>query len=561
MMRLGWIIAFLWLAAHSYADVSVSATVDRAHIGFGESVTLTIAVQGAQNSAQPDIPAVDGLSFNGPSANTSISIVNGQMSQSVSYSYQVVPAHMGQFTIPAVLVNVGGKGYLTRPIHLTVDKAGAQTELQDSLYAKVQIPSQRIYLGQSVPVNVVLYARQNLPLRGVGGYSAEAEGLGYNYLPSLKTANQEVNGEGYNLYAIEGAISPERIGKLNFGPCVLKAQLISHRRNQIEEFMNGPEVHEVPVSVEAVPIEVLPLPTEGRPADFTGAIGQWHVEVTAKPTEVSVGDPITVTVKVAGNGNIETVPPVQLKGLEGFKTYDPTTKTTKNDLNTTGERVFQQVLVPKDATVTHLPEVRLSYFDPVANAYKTAGQNALPIKVKPSANGQIAVLTGSPRARPAENLGQDLVYLKGDPGPDPGAPLVGTPIFWTLNVVPILGLAGALAWKRRRDRLAGDIAYARRSRAARNARRILTEKSDHEHIQRALQEYLGDRLNIPSSGMTASVVEEQLKPHGVPEALTAEVQKIFEACDAARFSGAAADTGAWQQAVERLIDELEKINL
>ena len=120
----------------------------------------------------------------------------------------------------------------------------------------------------------------------------------------------------------------------------------------------------MPVTVDAVPIEVLPLPEEGRPADFGGAIGQWKLDVTAKPTDVAVGDPITVTIKVSGNGNIDTVPMPKLGPLDGFKTYDPTTKTTKDDLNTTGERVMQQVLIAKSTDVKELPEVRLVYFNP-----------------------------------------------------------------------------------------------------------------------------------------------------------------------------------------------------
>ena len=152
------------------------------------------------------------------------------------------------------------------------------------------------------------------------------------------------------------------------------------------------------------------------------------------------------------------------------------------------------------------------------------------------------------KLRPDEKLGQDIVYLKGDLGPV--ATEISSGTFWVLNIVrPSLRLAGAIGWKRRTDRLRGDVAYARRSRAAKNAHKLLAAATNCDEIQRALQNYLGDRLNIPASGITASVAEE----HRLP----AEVADVFQTCDAARFAGAQADLTALKQTVERVIDELE----
>ena len=221
-------------------------------------------------------------------------------------------------------------------------------------------------------------------------------------------------GETFNVYVIEGAISPTQAGKLTFGPGAIKAQLAVPTKNRgnefFDSFFNRGEVREQPVTIAEVPIDILPLPDNGKPADFTGAVGQWNLEVTAKPTEVNVGDPITLTVKITGAGNIDTVATPQLKGLDNFKTYDPTSKTTKNELSTTGERIFQQVLVPKSTDATELPEIHLSYFDPVAKSYKTAGQSPIKLVVKAGGAGASAVLSGATRARPAEKLGEDIVY-------------------------------------------------------------------------------------------------------------------------------------------------------
>jgi BatD DUF11 like domain len=327
--------------------------------------------------------------------------------------------------------------------------------------------------------------------------------------------------------------------------------------------MGRTQVREVPITIDVLPVTVLPLPEEGRPADFSGAVGQWNLEVTAKPTEVAVGDPITFTIKVSGSGNIDTVPTPKLGGLDEFKTYEPTTKTTKDDLNTTGERVIQQVLIARTPEVKQLPEVRLVYFDPVAKAYKTADKAPIKLVVKAGSGGQSTIVSGGNRLRPEEKLGQDIVYLKGDLGPVPSTvPFCATPTFWTLNTMPVLALLGGIGWKRRTDKLRGDIAYARRLRAAREARKLLADAKSYDEVQRALQNYLGDRLNIPAAGITASIVEEQLLPRGISSELATGLRECFEACDTARFAGgsAGAAIAATREKVDRLIDELEKIH-
>jgi hypothetical protein len=558
-MRLWLVIGLTLAATRAFADVSVVATVDRNRISFGESVNLTVSVQGARSGEQPSIPNIDGLTFAGPSTQTSVSIVNGAMSQSLSFVYQLTPTRTGEFTIPAIEVNVGGKSYFSAPIKLVVEKPETQADSGQTLFARVRLTSQQLYLGQTVPVELVVFSRADVPLKGLAGFNCEADGLGFKFLNNLKSGAQVINGESFNIQVIQGAISPSRTGTLNFGPCILKAQIADQQARRsnwpfddsLFNEMMGRRTREVPVTIEAAPVEVLPLPDEGRPADFAGAVGQWNLDVTAKPTNIAVGDPITLTIKISGNGNIDTVPAPKIGSLDEFKTYDPTTKTTKDDLNTTGERVIQQVLIAKSTDVKQLPEIRLAYFDPVAKAYRTAIQSPIPLVVKAGGAGATTIVSDGNRLRPNEKLGQDIVYLKGDLGPVATGISIGT--FWVLNIAPVLALAGAVGWKRRKDRLRGDVAYARRSRAARAARKLLTSATNFDDVQHALQNYLGDRLNIPASGITASVVDE----HRLP----AEVAGVFQTCDAARFAGATTDLAALKQSVERLIDELETNHL
>ena len=209
-MRLWLVIGLLFATTSAFADVSVVASVDRNHIAFGESVTMTISVQGTQSGAQPSIPRVDGLSFEGPSTQSSFSFGNGQASQSISFVYQVTPARTGEFIIPALQVSVGGRNYSSAPIRLIVEKGTVQNSSNQTLFAQIRLPSQQLYLGQTEPAQVILYSRADVPLKGVGGFNYEADGLGYKFLPNLKSGSQVINGVSFNALVIDGSISPSR---------------------------------------------------------------------------------------------------------------------------------------------------------------------------------------------------------------------------------------------------------------------------------------------------------------------------------------------------------------
>ena len=556
-------------------DISVVGTVDQNRISFGDSLVFTIEVKGAQGGIQPAIPTIDGLRFDGPSHRQSTMIVNGRVNQSVQLQYAVTPSRMGEFTIPAIAVDVNGKKYKTLPVQVSVVKSAMDEQLKDSLFARIQFDSPFVYVGQTVPVDVQLFVREGVPLQAIGGFQCTTESLGYRFLKEMRKDALVTNGVRFTVLTIQGSLSPAQLGKLVFGPCAVQAQLQVQRRGTrngavqddpfLSSFFGNVEVRQVPVAVDPIPFEVHSLPEQGRPADFAGAVGQWKLEVSAKPTEVVVGDPITIIAKVSGDGNIDTVPTPKLGELDDFKAYDPTVKTTRNELGTQGQRDFQQVLIPKHPSVTQLPEIKFSYFDPVAKQYKVARQAPIKLAVKPGTAGT-AVVGGTvdlkPRSR--EKLGQDIVYLKGDLGPVASVvPFCATPTFWTMNLLPLLALLGSVIWKRRSEKLRGDVAYARRSRAARNARKLLAEATSYDQIQHALQSYLGDRLNIPISGITASIVDEQLTPRGLNGELISQLKECFEECDTARFAGGSnsGNVTATRTKVERVIDEVEKNKL
>ena len=185
-------------------------------------------------------------------------------------------------------------------------------------------------------------------------------------------------------------------------------------------------------------------------------------------------------------------------------------------------------------------------------------------------------ITQTPAApRPQEKLGVGIVYLK----PDLGTVISAGPViyqqtwFIAFQGVPALALIGVLALKRHRERLSGDIRYARARRAYGNAQRRLTDAERlmpasasgfYAAIFKCLQDYLGDRLNLPSSGITSAVIEEQLRPRTLPPDLCESLKQLFAECDSARYAPQAQASAGRERALKMTRDTIaamEKLTL
>jgi BatD DUF11 like domain len=119
-----------------------------------------------------------------------------------------------------------------------------------------------------------------------------------------------------------------------------------------------------------ITMHVNPLPMQGQPDHFTGAIGQFQITGDARPTSVAVGEPVTLTFSVAGEGNFDYVRCPALPDAPGWKAYVPSAKTAyRNESHTNAVKTFQQSIIPQKNGNLQLPAAIFIYFDPETKQY------------------------------------------------------------------------------------------------------------------------------------------------------------------------------------------------
>jgi hypothetical protein len=319
-------------------------------------------------------------------------------------------------------------------------------------------------------------------------------------------------------------------------------------------------------------LSVAPFPEAGKPREFSGTVGQFQMDVTSAPAEVKAGDPVTLTMKISGVGNFDSVQSPVLSSSDGFKVY------TAEARDTAEGKIFEQVIIPLSEKVTGIPAIIFAFFDPVSGEYVRRRQGPVPLRVMPSPEKTARIVDAATPGGPAlpaatRILGKDIVYIKEDAGAAKrkGEFLYQNRLFNAGQVLPALFFLTVYGIQRRRQRLASDVRYARKLRAPKIARvklKIAREYLQHNktaefynHIFKTLQEYLGHRFNMPSAGITASITEELIARQGLSREAGEKLKMCFSDCDNARYAAGAFDQRKMRQtlaALEEIIDYLER---
>ncbi len=555
-------IALLFLTTLCGASAaSLTATLDRNVVPVGESVTLSLAFDGAGAADPPTLPPISNVTVApGSSQRSEFSFVNGQQSSRSIFEFQLVATQPGDVVIPAIQGRAGGAVLMSQPLALKIIKAegaavAAQAALTNLAFLRLIVPKTDVYVGEPFAVKMQLYWQT---AQEVHVPQLNADGFSLGPMPKPDQTRTQIGNGIYNLVICQLTATAARTGTLQFGPAESSLTILVPIANPVRTrdpfgfFGRGPEYQQRPTVLksDSVTMHVLPLPKENVPAGFNGAIGSYRMNASAGPTNLIVGDPITVRVQIAGNGPIESLQFPAQPDWRDFTTYPATAKTEVNEpLGLSGLKSFEQVVIPLNHEIKALPPLRFSFFDPQAKAFRTLSSPAVPLNIRPAATAAAppTALTNASAATtppPAD----DIVHIRPrlDASRPAGQLLVAQPWFLGAQSVPVLLWISLLLWRKRVELLANNPRRRRQREVAARVREGLKELRAHAGVQksaeffatlfRLLQEQLGERLDLPASAITEAVIDERLRGCGVPDEVLKPLRELFQTCNAARYA-------------------------
>lgn len=403
LLAVGILLGQQWLGA-----ASITARLEPPTARPNQVVTFILEIEGASVDEAPQLRfPLQVAQATAMSTQQSIQIRNGVQSSSVRLMWGVVASEPGDFVIPAQRVRAGGQELVSNEVPFKVDSStGPQTQDDSQLpILQLELPKREVYQGEVVPLVASLYVPRQVILRRIGLIETEKSDFAIARFPQMgEQSTTIIDNVAYLVMSFRSTLSSLREGDLKLGPASTEVLVdvptadAGNRGRLNSPFGNFPpglfadmtEPRKLRVASQTINVKVLPLPQEGRPQSFSGAVGEFSIQASATTTELAVGDPISVEIEVAGSGNFDALPNPQLTETAGWKLY-PAKRyviegpTDQNQIPTLERRIgYTQVLVAQ-AIHKQVPAFEISYFSPAQKKYVVLRTQPIALNMKPAA--------------------------------------------------------------------------------------------------------------------------------------------------------------------------------
>ncbi len=583
------VLLTLSAAASSPAAVRVYAKVDAdTTIYPGDVFRYSVVVDGGAKPSKIDISPLAPFNPRSAGDGTSFQQFNDQVTVSYSANYGITAGQAGKMTLPPVTVVVDGKTYTTNPVEVTVSQPGTT----DRVSVEVTVSEKRCYVGQPVVMTVkwIIMARVeggafDVPVFKSDDFYVEdvsepaagqaTQQVSIHGVPvTITGGRQPIKGMEAEIISFSKVLLPKRAGNLRLDPVTVSTNM-AVGRVRTGDFFNPIQTQYKRVSVrsDAVDLEVLPLPEAGKPPQFYGLVGQYTISASAAPTKVSVGDPITLTVRIGGNPYLKPVqwPPLEQIAELADNFRIPAEKASPVVEN--GVKVFTQTIRANNDRVAQIPAIPLVYFDPQKSQYVVARTDPIKVEVSPTkvlTNADVQGTGAAPANREVEAIQKGIsanyympeVLINQSISP---LAIVASPACVALWSIPLAGLVVSsiirLAGRSSPELLARKRRRQARSTAVRQLKNIgsADPKRRHELLAAAMKGYIGDRFDRIAEALTADDCYQIVADSTGDTDAATRYRELVAACEAARYASVGADVGEdhLTEAIQ-LIGQVEK---
>lgn len=557
-------LLFMLIATTALAQVTFTAKVSKKKLGVNERLRIDFEInQSGDHFKAPSFKNFDVIG--GPNQTISNSWINGKRSYAKTYSFFLKPKKMGTFTIQPATAEIDGKIYQSTSVTVTVTKAvkspgqfSAENYASDNIHLVAEVSNYNPYLNEAISVSYKLYVSANT---GVSNWR-ETENPKYNDfwsqnidIKGLKIKNGKYKGEDYRYVELRKTVLfPQKTGKLNIEPLTLEVsvEVPTNRRDIFGQRLTR-TVRQA-VSAGNRTINVKPLPVEGKPHDFTGAVGNFALSVTTSKNKLKASESLQAKVEITGTGNLKLFELPSLSTPSSLEVYEPehndNIRITSSGMK--GRKSDTYTIVPQYKGKYPIPGISFSYFDLKTETYKTL-----------TSNEQIINVTDGPTAGTAENNAANtkkvivankdqfaFIKTKTDFIPIKSNHFFKSTGFWTGVLLPLIAIPLAMVYKRRKEERNADIVGNKIRKADKLAKRYLGEAKQalgnkeafYVALEKALHNYLKAKLTIETSDLSKDRISKLLLDKKVDAATISEFVSILENCELARYTPMASVT-------------------
>lgn len=561
-----YVLFFVLTCSFVNAQVKFEAKVSKKRLGLNERLRVDFEMnRDGDNFSPPDFRGFRVVG--GPNQAISNSFINGKRSYSKTYSYFLSPKSRGKFSIGQATIEIDGETYKTTPLVVEVTAAVAKPKdgndadylASENVHLIAEVSNSNPYLNESITITYKLYVSNQVSITSnwreidtpkyADFWSQNIDSRG-NY----KIYEGQYDGEDYRYVILRTTVLyPQKTGKLAIAPLTLDVPIDvkSNRR----DLFGRPLMTRVNKTISAGnrTIDVKPLPEEGRPVNFTGAVGDFKFEVTVNNQKLDALESFELSARVSGNGNLKLFDLPSVKLPSSLEVYEPSRadKIKTQYSGMIGAMIENYTVVPQFKGNYPIRPISFSYFNPKTETYHTLSSEEIVIEVENGPAGaditqQDSKNNGNKQAVVLNNDQFKFIKLKANLAPITKENFFKSKLFWSLFGAPFLIIPLFILVGRKRKQRLADVEGKRLRRANMLAKKYLSEAKKnmgtkttfYEALERALHNYLKAKLNIETSEMDKAYISKLLLQRTVDPLVVTGFIELLQSCEFARYAPA-----------------------
>jgi hypothetical protein len=558
-----YLFIFVFSCSFAQAQVRFDTKLSKKRMGLNERLRVDFEMNQDGDNFNP--PNFEGFRVvGGPNQSISNTWINGKRSYSKTYSYFLSPLSKGNFKIGQATIEIEGEIYKTPPIDIEVTTAvntptdgnNAEFVASENVHLVAEISNANPYLNEAITVVYKMYVSRDVSITSnwreidtpkYADFWSENIDVQGNY----KVYDATYKGEDYRYVILRTTVLyPQKTGELDIEPLTLDVPIdVPTNRKDLFGRRLTTRVNKT-ISAGNRTINVKPLPLEGKPDNFAGAVGDFQFKVSANKNTLNANESMELNTTVSGNGNLQLFDLPTAKLPSSLEVYEPERKENVRTTRTgiTGSITETYTVVPQFKGTYPIRPITFSYFNPKTEKYTTLSSEEIVINVE---NGPISsqnndVEESNITTEEVVLSKEQFKYIKVNAALEPISkdPFFKSVLFWSLLggpllLIPIFIIGG----KKRKERLA-DIEGNRLRKADKLAKKYLSEAKKnigsqavfYESLERALHNYLKAKLNIETSDFSKERISMLLLERGVENETLNEFIGLLKSCEFARYT-------------------------
>lgn len=541
-------------------EPKLSVSVSKNKLGLNQRLRVEFSInkQGADNFKPPAFKNFRVIQ--GPSQSVSQSWINGKVSFSQSYSYIIKPKRKGELIIESASIDIDGgtidsklmKVIVLDPVEIPDNPNDPNYIAEQNIHLVAEVSKSKPFVGEGIYVEYRLYVSENVSVYD----TSVTEAPQYNgfWNQEIKIGDYPVkmgkyNGEDYRYIVLQKALLiPTKSGKLTIDP--MKMDIVIGVPTGRADFFGNVMTKNIRKEFSSPKKVIIPksLPIEGKPENFTGAVGNFNFDVSLSKDALKANESSQIKVAVSGKGNLKLFELPTVETPSELEKYQPE---RKENIRVSGDNLSGSVtdiytIVPQYKGKYKIPSVAFSYFNPDTEKYNTINTDDLFVNVLEGKEITTKDNTQNINKQTVKLTGKNFRYIQTKTEFVTGKKLdfFKSNLFYALLLLPLLLIPLVIYIAKRNNKINSDVVGRKQRRAEKLAKKYLSaaqkqlgkKEAFYEALEKALHNYLKAKLKVETSDISKERISEILTKKNVDETNIKQFIDVLKASDFARYT-------------------------